>query len=540
MQLPDRISRPAGKPQLQVVPPSAPEPASDLSPLAHATLLAGVLAIASLIRLGFMLSGDFPLNDGGMFFQMVRDLQAHHYALPQTTTYNAAGIPFSYPPLGFYATALVNDTLPVSLLTAFRVVPFAATMLVLCAFMLFARSWCATRLEALVAMFAFALLPRTYLWLLMGGGITRAFGLFFAILALYFIRLLYLRQRLIFAAPAGVFAALTVLSHLEMAWCVVFTAALFFAAFGRHRAGLVGSVLIAVATVVLTAPWWGTVLAYHGPAPLLNAGHASGPLVLDRVIALLYLKFTGEALFPVLASLALLGCVASIARRQYLLPVWLALTLTLDLRALGTFSTLPFALLISHAVVGTLVPAVRGVARAPRALIPAVSIIVGCYAFIAAMVAAPHLLRAMTPAEQSAMAWVAGNTAPQSRVLVVANEAWAADKTSEWLPALTQRVSVATPQGAEWLPGNVFTDRVEAYRALQKCANGTGDCLETWERKFSLPFDYVYIPKTSSSLDAMPVDEHECCAGLRAALRSDPRYQVVFDGDGATIYRRAS
>jgi len=540
VQLPNRAPRPAARPPLQVVPPSAPDSAGHLSTLAYGTLIAGVLLVGLLVRLSFILSSDFPLNDGGMFFQMVRDLQANHYALPPTTTYNAADIPFAYPPLGFYATALVDDTLPVSLVTAFRVVPFAASALVLCAFMIFARSWCASRAEALVAGLAFALLPRTYLWLLMGGGITRAFGLLFAILALYFIRLLYLRQRLIFAAPAGIFAALTVLSHLEMAWCVAFTAALFFVAFGRHRTGLLGSALIAVATVVLTAPWWGTILVYHGPAPLLNAGHASGPLVLDRVIALLYMRFTGEALFPVLAALALLGCIACFARRQYLLPVWLLLTLTLDLRALGTFATLPFALLISHAVVGALVPAIRGVARAPRALVPAVGIIVGCYALIAAMVAAPQLLRAMTPDEQSAMAWVAGNTAPQSRVLVVANEAWAADKSSEWLPALTQRISVATPQGAEWLPGNAFADRVEAYRALQKCANGTGDCLDTWERKFSLPFDYVYIPKINSSLDEMPVDEHECCAALRAALRADPRYRVAFDGAGATIFRRAS
>ena len=47
----------------------------------------------------------FPVNDGGMFYTMILDLQANHYAAPLFTTYNHVSIPYAYPPLGIYIGA---------------------------------------------------------------------------------------------------------------------------------------------------------------------------------------------------------------------------------------------------------------------------------------------------------------------------------------------------------------------------------------------------------------------------------------------------
>ena len=51
----------------------------------------------------------FPVNDGGMFYVMMKDLQANHYIPPLYTSYNQINIPFAYPPLAFYIGAGLSD-----------------------------------------------------------------------------------------------------------------------------------------------------------------------------------------------------------------------------------------------------------------------------------------------------------------------------------------------------------------------------------------------------------------------------------------------
>ena len=59
-------------------------------------LLASVATLIGLIvRLAAPLSVSFPLNDGGLFYQMILDLQLNHFRLPFFTTYNSANSPFA-------------------------------------------------------------------------------------------------------------------------------------------------------------------------------------------------------------------------------------------------------------------------------------------------------------------------------------------------------------------------------------------------------------------------------------------------------------
>ena len=95
---------------------------------------------------------------------------------------------------------------------------------------------------ALAGTLLFALAPRSFTWLLMGGGLPRAFGLAFALLAAREAWLLLDGDRpRLRVALTGVFAALTLLTHLETAAFLAAT----LVAMGvycwvelRHRAGL--------------------------------------------------------------------------------------------------------------------------------------------------------------------------------------------------------------------------------------------------------------------------------------------------------------
>jgi hypothetical protein len=59
--------------------------------------LAISILIGGYIRISGVLQSDFPLNDGGLFYTMIKDLMANGYRLPVTTSYNHLNLPFAYP-----------------------------------------------------------------------------------------------------------------------------------------------------------------------------------------------------------------------------------------------------------------------------------------------------------------------------------------------------------------------------------------------------------------------------------------------------------
>ena len=273
---------------------------------------------------------------------------ASHYALPAFTTYNSSDIPFAYPPFAIYIAALIDDATPVSLLTVFRFLPMIVSSLTLVAFFAFARRILESRAAVVSAVFVFALLPATFQWMIMGGGLTRSFGFLFAILAIGQVHAMYTSRSPWRVPVVTLLASLVVLTHIEMAWLTAFVSALMFAAYGRRRSGVLSSVVVAVGTLLLTSPWWATVLHQHGTGPML-AAFGSGAHPVDGLILLVRFDLSFDPLFNVIAALALLGLVASLARRQYLLSCWLVSAALLDARTFPTSSAIPLAML---AVIG--------------------------------------------------------------------------------------------------------------------------------------------------------------------------------------------
>ena len=244
----------------------------------YALALALAIALGVAVRAYHVLSQDFPLNDGGLFYAMTRDLQAAHYHLPAFTTYNDARIPYGYSPLGFYLAAAVDDLTPLTLLDAFRWLPLAASCLIVVAFAALARTLLASRAAVVAAVVAFALVPRSFVWMLMGGGLTRSLGLLFALVTLRQLVRMYTTRSWRLVPGVAAAAALTVLSHLGTAPFVGFSGLLFLLAYGRTRLAGAMSAAAAVGAAVLSAPWWATVLASHGPGPFIAAGATGGSI----------------------------------------------------------------------------------------------------------------------------------------------------------------------------------------------------------------------------------------------------------------------
>jgi len=533
MRLPSRDEATLRRPALRIVPAQATHEL--ISSRALDMALIAAVFVGACVRLSYTLAFGFPLNDGGLFAAMTEDLQANGYLLPAFTSYNGGEIPYAYSPLPFYAAALLNDA-GMSLSLVFRILPLLANVALIPAFFLLARRLLPSRVAVAAATVCVALLPRAFFWMIMGGGITRAPGLTFAVLALWAITAAYQDRSRPYVAAAAAFTALAALCHLQMAWFVVFTTPIMFVAFGRHRFGVVATIAAAAGATTLTAPWWATVISYHGLGPLIAAARASDATE-NMIVQLLMLQITDEPLFPAIAAAGLAGAIVSLAQRRCVLVAWFVAALLLDQRAFGTVATLPLTMLAGIAAehVWRLMKPDDGERDPtghppPRWLLPAAATFAGAYLFTGAMLAGGELLTPISPGERDAMAWVAGQTPPSSRVLVITGDSWYTDRISEWFPYLADRHSVATVQGYEWVPG-AFRDRLSAYLDAQSCATESAACLERWSVQHAADFDYVFVTRTGVESGG-----DECCSALLQSLRAHPDARIAYDGPDAFIF----
>ncbi|MPZ97803.1 MAG: hypothetical protein GEU80_00470 [Dehalococcoidia bacterium] len=503
-----------------------------------------VATLAAAVRLRHLMRSEFPLNDGGLFYAMARDVQASRYGLPEFTSYNGGDIPFSYPPFGIYVAALSDHLLPLDLEQVFRLVPLVFSVLTVLAVFLLARSLFGSLVAAVAAGLTFACVPRAFLWLIMGGGVTRAPGLFVALMALYFLdRALQQRSRWMLLW-ATVCSALTVLSHLETAWFLATSVPVFLLWRGRSRFGVTGVALFGLGTVALTAPWWGLVLIRHGLSPFLAAMESGGTMLSQGSLGagglwdyLQNPEMTSEPLFPVFWLLALLGFGVALGRGSLLLPVWWASIVLIGTRAAPTFVIVPMALLVGGAAIEVrwwlawLGEQLEGQAvlqgvrfSLTTFLVAGVMVLLG-----SGLVVGPgqgregDFLQALSVAQVHAIERVERATPESAQILVLPSDDWYVDRPAEWLPALTGRVSLATPQGQEWLPGS-FEEHAYAHWLAWGCSGEAPRCLERWAQRFE-GFDYVFVPG-------------QCCSELLATLRNDRRYDAVFVEPGGALFAR--
>lgn len=519
--------------------------------------IALAIGLGVLVRVYQVERTAFPLNDGGLFFSMTRDLEASNFRIPAFTTYNGGHIPFAYPPLGFYLAAILDRLTPLSLTEIFRFLPLVATSLTLLAVLKLARTMLKDDIAVIAAVFAFACVPRSFIWLLMGGGITRAFGMLFAIFALEQVYRLYHDRDSRRLIPAALLSAATVLSHLETGWFLAFSIAVFWVVLGHNRHGFKMSALLAGSVLALTAPWWGSVIGYHGLRPFLDANGSGGTFFTnpdDRHIAIESIKHltaTSEPYFPLIGALGVVGVAIAAATGRYLVPLWWLTIFVLDIRSFATFSAVPVALMTGITVSELIVPALqRGAARMnannrlnrflsrPRTFglaIPALAVLMLAIYYVSsgAFVHDPRsesaTLVSLAPEEIDVMHWAAAETGSDDRFVVIPSTPWETAKEAEWFPAMADRTSLATVQGSEWLPNHEFDRRIWEHNWLWGCGNATTACLTSWIRASGLDFTYLWLPGSGG---------RSCCDRLLTSILEDPAYITVYTNDGNYVFKK--
>ena len=493
--------------------------------------LAGVTALAALVRLPQALLADFPLGDGALFCTAIAELRDAHLALPAVTSFNGDAIPFVYPPLALLLGACL-DLLGISApLTTLRVVPAVLATLTVPVMAVLARRLLGSWTGGLAAAVFFALLPRAWRFLIGGGGLTRALGLLLCLLCLAALARAFDERSRGRATGAGVLGGLTVLSHPEAALLLAISAALLWVFSPRRRDAFALIVRAAIVGLVVVTPWAVTVLVRHGLGPQRAAAAALS--VFPPFQTLPSLHEPGGALYVIAA----IGLCVAVAGGRWLLPAWSMACAAVFTRGETVWLLPPVALLAGLAVGDLLVPGLVGTAGADQRrarLWPGVAVgllVLGTLAYglrAADGALAKDGLHSIPVEDREAMAWVAQHTASGQVFAVLSDGLWNDYNVAEWFPTLSGRRNAFLMQGTEWLPGVYVARFVRQADALAAVEEGPG-AFTLWLAGQS-DLDALFLPSRSAANPA-----------LRAAARTlvaSGQWQVVFHR-GAVVLVRA-
>jgi hypothetical protein len=515
-----------------------------MKPIRRTEFAALILMLAVLVgafmRFNPTLLAGFAINDGGMFSTMVDDLKTYQYALPVFTTYNHLNIPFAYPPLGFYLGRLASDLLGFSAAESLRWVPAFFASLSVPAFYLVALRLLTNKYHAAISTLFFAFLPRAFSTFIWGGGIARAPGQFFMLLAIAAVIRLHQENRRADIFWAGLFGGMAVMSHLEAGLHTFLSALFFWTMLSRSRTGFVNSVMVGLIVLIVSSPWWATVLHNHGAGPLINAAQAGSNAL--SVFHLLFFAFTGETYASVIAVLGLIGIAYRLIHGDYLLPLWTAIPFLLEGRNAAGVAVIPLAMLAAVGLVDVVFTALKSNVQPDesREQVSKVERNVLLYLMLYLVFSTSQFGSQLSNAtlylpDQSAMKWVHENTPDNARFLVLTGtSSVSCDSVLEWFPALADRRSIFTVQGTEWTKGEDFNKYVRSTYAVQEClATAAASCLDSAVSRSA--YDYIYVSKFLRMDGCNPLPRPQSYPYFLETLRANSGFKIVYETDGVLV-----
>jgi hypothetical protein len=482
----------------------------------------------------------FPVNDGGMFYTMILDLQANHYTLPLFTTYNHTLIPFAYPPLGFYIGAGISDLFNVSPLVVIRWLPGIISALCIPAFYFFAKEVLNNKFQSAVAALVYAMIPHLTSWLSMGGGLTRSLGLLFMLLTLGHIHRVFTKSDTCSILGAVIFGGLTVLSHTEAPIYTIAIALYIWVMKSRSLKGFLHGILIALGVLVIAAPWYGMVIYRHGMEPFRSISQ-TGVHSIGAVFKVLNINIlTEEPYLGLLGALGMLGIAALVAKKDYFIPLMLLVIFLAQPRSAHVMGNVPLAMAAGFFIAEILLPGISNIQTDSKKL-TAFVIILTIYLFSNSMYYGLGLSeRHLSEPERIAMQWIEQNTPEGSKFLVISGDQNAfCDPINEWFPSLTKRESLTTVQGSEWLLGNDFGKNMIQIHSLQGCIDEGADCFTRESNILGKSFDYVYVSIAPTTKNCEPSDSStRTTRGLITALESALEYSVAYRSEKVVLFEK--
>ncbi len=482
----------------------------------------------------------FPLNDGGLFHAMILAVRDNQYRLPYFVEYNGLSIPFAYPPLGFYSGAFLSQITGASPVEILRWLPAVISTAIIPAFYWLAKSILGSSFKAGIAAFVYAFIPRAMSWALMGGGLTRSFGLLFLLLTLASVHALFKNPNKKFLLTSILFSASTVLSHPEAAIHTIAFCILIWAFEGRNKTGILNALWVGLGTLLLTSPWWLTLLLRFGLDPIRAAAGTGFHSIIALLIPFIYI-LTDEPATTFIAVLGVIGLATSLRQGKFLLPAAYLLPFVVEPRSAPVYAMIPLGILASLALSDVILPALTH--------LPGRNLVLKIFAAYLALYMIGNAFyfdtqfagTSVSAANRKAFEWVKTNAPPESRFLILTGETDVfCDSIPEWFPALTGQTSLTTIQGTEWLPGK-FVPASQLQRDAQGCLNGMDSfaCVEEKAKQAGIDYDYLYIANQSTLKSMCRVIQPISRGGeVISALENDKDFAAVYQTDEVSIFLR--
>ncbi|MBL8098120.1 MAG: glycosyltransferase family 39 protein [Anaerolineales bacterium] len=494
-------------------------------------LILGIAFVGGVfIRFFPTLAVGFPINDGGMFLSMIRDLSSSNYLIPKFTSYNQLQIPFAYPPFGFYFARIISDIFNISEINLLRFIPPFVNSLSIFAFYLLSSELLKSKLLGALSSVFYALTPGAFGWFVMGGGLTRSFGSLFLLLSVYFVYRLFQSGEIKLIAWPIICCAVTVLSHPEAGIHTAATCILLWIIFGRTRQSFIQSIFVAFGVLLFTSPWWLTVISYHGLSPFLSASHTGSfgvPFFVGITKAIV-----GEGLIPVLVVLKIIGLIWAIYKKRYFLLIWVFLPYIIEPRSAPSVTFYPLTMLIALAFAEAIpfffsrLQKINVEELYKNKIYNFIFLFVLVILFIDSSLYGFRLIgNSLKPAEIESMMWIKENVDSDAKIIsITGNPSPEIDPFIEWLPALSERRNQSTIQGYEWLLGENFFERYSDLAELQNCETVT--CVEEWSLRTDLDYEFVVINQ---------IEEND---SVNLSFANSENYEQIYKNQEVAIYQR--
>jgi len=477
------------------------------------TVLAGIA-----LRLGhlFFIDHSLPFRLGGLFLEFSNQIIASGFRLPVTIPYySAGGLPFAYPPLAFYVQAALITLFHPDKYSTVNFLPPVVAALSVPSFYYLVKQLNTGRLEAWCMLAAFAFIPNAFLDQIEAAGLPEAFGELALIWYAAFLVQAWRTPGWAATLAAGVLLGLNILASPGSALAaplisLVYAGAMVWRAYRERRPGLLAlPAAVGLIGLVVSAPWWLTVMGNHGrgvfTAALLNQVQTGGRLsflqqTLDRLLTLNLSSIRNNSF--TWSALTFWGMISHLTGPWFHLPILFIL-----------FSLVPREGIWLSALAGSLL-AGRGLAevirylRARWAEVPSLRrwldplglLVFLVIALYTAFLAVDGLIRdrqwALDPVQAAALERNAAVIPPGAQVIVIGNDA-----LLEWAPQLLQREVVNTPYGLEWQPGEL--NRVDLFNREVENALTFEDVLTAVKRRLHLQEAWL-VTSAVSRFKVMP------------------------------------
>ena len=473
-----------------------------------------IILLSLIIRLIYLTQSQFPLNDGGLFFQMTKELITNHFLLPDFTSYNHLNIPFAYPPLSFYLAGGLNKLFKLNILQIFRFLPLVFNLISIPVFYFLAKEFLENRTQILISTGVFGTLMPVFEWLIMGGGIARSPGFFFCLLSLLFFLKYQNETKRFYLFISAVFSAVTFCTHLEMFWFLVISICIL-TTFGKPKLNIKKTLHIllwGLLSVILSSPYWGVILFRHGLSPFVSAFQTGEFNFGTTILSMVIFEFSGEQFLQIIQVFAIIGALICIKDGKFKIPLWAFLLILLDQRSINRSISIPFSLMAGIGLEKIIYTPFSKTEfqifkiRNKKIILKNTGLII-LIAFLAYSLLTHFLIRytdkpvttVISQTELDSFEWVKENSPTESNFLILpSGGSWQSDAIMEWFPALTGRNSLLTVQGTEWKNDGFFSKQVKAYLDMKKQILYENGSLEY--KNPTAQTDYIYCSNTLNRL----------------------------------------